>query len=236
MTEFKYIIIASELRTMIIKEVYKKKLPSELELAKQFNVSRLTVRKAISILKQEELIYSIRGSGIYVNTLKKGILISNYQKQNKGFMSEHEGLEYETIVLDFKIIKCPLNVASFLNMRTDNSVYYIKRLRIIDGLPNRYEETYINHQLIPNLTLDICKYSIYNYINSLENLKICKTHDYFFATQCSKQDQEYLNLDSQQIVINLEQVGFLNSGEKFQYSVTKYRYDCFSYKHITKFR
>ena len=43
------------------------RLPTELELQERFGVSRQTVRKAISILKEEGLIKSRRGSGYYVS-------------------------------------------------------------------------------------------------------------------------------------------------------------------------
>lgn len=43
------------------------KLPTESELVKMFNVSRHTIRKAISNLVSKEYVYSIQGSGMYVS-------------------------------------------------------------------------------------------------------------------------------------------------------------------------
>lgn len=42
------------------------KLPSEHALQKQFHVSRQTVRKAISVLEEEQITRSVRGSGTYI--------------------------------------------------------------------------------------------------------------------------------------------------------------------------
>lgn len=43
------------------------KLYSENELRKMFGVSRQTVRRAIGLLEQEGILYSVRGSGTYIN-------------------------------------------------------------------------------------------------------------------------------------------------------------------------
>ena len=43
------------------------KLYSENELRKMFGVSRQTVRRAISMLEKEGILYSVRGSGTYIN-------------------------------------------------------------------------------------------------------------------------------------------------------------------------
>ena len=65
----KYQSVAQYLREYIVlhsKDALSR-LPTELELQERFGVSRQTVRKAISILKEEGLIKSRRGSGYYVS-------------------------------------------------------------------------------------------------------------------------------------------------------------------------
>jgi GntR family transcriptional regulator of arabinose operon len=53
------------------------KLPTEYELASSFDVSRQTIRQAISSLKAEGLVYQVQGSGTYVSktqpSAKKGV-------------------------------------------------------------------------------------------------------------------------------------------------------------------
>ena len=64
----KYSVIADKLREEIKAGVYAKsgKLPTEYELVSRFNVSRQTVRQAISSLKSEGAVYQIQGSGTFV--------------------------------------------------------------------------------------------------------------------------------------------------------------------------
>ena len=64
----KYSVIADKLREEIKAGVYSKtgKLPTEYELVTRFDVSRQTVRQAISSLKAEGVVYQIQGSGTFV--------------------------------------------------------------------------------------------------------------------------------------------------------------------------
>lgn len=63
----KYITLANALRLSIRKDGQKgQRLPTEMELMKQYQVSRQTVRQALSILLEEGLIEKRQGSGTYI--------------------------------------------------------------------------------------------------------------------------------------------------------------------------
>src|SRR4029453_9590116 len=53
------------------------RVPSEKELAKQFNVSRITTKKALESLAQEGLITRMRGKGSFVSKAKLGHSLVN---------------------------------------------------------------------------------------------------------------------------------------------------------------
>lgn len=64
----KYKLLADELRRKITDKIYQagNKLPSELELQEQFQVSRQTVRNALELLERQGLVRGRQGSGTYV--------------------------------------------------------------------------------------------------------------------------------------------------------------------------
>ncbi|MGO4110377.1 GntR family transcriptional regulator [Paenibacillus sp. YAF4_2] len=66
----KYQIIIDDLKSYILSGTYKagEKIPSELALQEDYNVSRQTVRKAILELSNEGFLRSEKGSGTYVST------------------------------------------------------------------------------------------------------------------------------------------------------------------------
>ena len=64
----KYKILAEELRQNILNNIYQPgdRLPSELELQEQFQISRQTVRNALELLERQGFVRSRQGSGTYV--------------------------------------------------------------------------------------------------------------------------------------------------------------------------
>ncbi len=61
--------IVDTLKAGIANQKYKvdEQLPTEMELAREFGVSRITSKRALEVLKQEGLIYRVRGSGSFVS-------------------------------------------------------------------------------------------------------------------------------------------------------------------------
>ena len=64
----KYRVIAEELRQQIVEGQYQENqgFPSELELVKQYEVSRATVRGALEVLVEDRVLYRQRGRGTFV--------------------------------------------------------------------------------------------------------------------------------------------------------------------------
>ena len=63
-----YVQVANAVRAAILTKIFKpgEKIPSGTELAKQYGVARMTVQQALRVLKDEGLIQSRQGSGVYV--------------------------------------------------------------------------------------------------------------------------------------------------------------------------
>src|SRR5918997_2157749 len=63
-----YVQVANAVRAAILTKVFKpgEKIPSGTELAKQYGVARMTVQQALRVLKDEGLVQSRQGSGVYV--------------------------------------------------------------------------------------------------------------------------------------------------------------------------
>ncbi len=92
-----YVEIYEKIYDMIIQEELKKgeRLPGELELSKQFKVSRATLRQALLLLKENGLIYNKQGKGNYVlpweNKPESGLekLIAIPRSFSKGAIKDH---------------------------------------------------------------------------------------------------------------------------------------------------
>ena len=92
--KLKYMEIYNHYKGLIISKVlgFSEKLPTENEIGESFNVSRITVTKALNMLTNDGLIYRIPGSGTYVketdptkndNGLKLISLIVSFKPQGR---------------------------------------------------------------------------------------------------------------------------------------------------------
>ena len=119
------------------------KIPSENTLATQFNVSRLTVRQALSQLIQEGFLISKRGEGTFVTNDQD--LISSYGLEFSGFMDDLFYQVQKSKTKSVKIIKmtAPRFIQEKLELNgKDIKIVQIKRVRFKGKKPFAYT---INH-------------------------------------------------------------------------------------------
>ena len=111
---------------------YGDRIPSENELAKLFNVTRLTVRQGIAILVQEGLLVRKRGEGTFVTNDKK--LVRSLGLEFTGFMDDlfYEVSQTKTKSVVIEKIICPKSVREKLELSGDE-VVCIKRVRLLNG-------------------------------------------------------------------------------------------------------
>ena len=62
----KYVQIYNQILNRIEHAEYSHKIPSEKQLAQDFNCSRVTIRSALALLKEDQVIYSIKGEGHFI--------------------------------------------------------------------------------------------------------------------------------------------------------------------------
>src|SRR5699024_10797817 len=67
-TESLHTQLKQKLKKKIYKGVYQKKIPSERELMEEYNVSRTTVRFAVSSLVSEGVLTKSHGRGTFIST------------------------------------------------------------------------------------------------------------------------------------------------------------------------
>lgn len=101
------------------------KIPSENELAEKFQVSRLTVRQAISQLIQEGLLISKRGEGTFVTNNEN--LINSYGIEFIGFMDDlfHQVSKSKTKSVRITHIEAPKLIKEKLRLSEEEKVVQI---------------------------------------------------------------------------------------------------------------
>lgn len=154
--KFIYIRIYQDLKDGIQQGQYKAGsiLPSENDLRRTYQTTRVTVRQALDKLVQEGLIYKEQGKGSFVKAEMRSLGLLSF----KGF-SEILGKEYRTKT---QILQPP-TVQSFPNdffyelSPEENQCIYLERLRFVDDEPVMLEKTYIPNTLLEKPIENIIK-------------------------------------------------------------------------------
>jgi GntR family transcriptional regulator len=121
------------------------RLPSEDELVAEFAVSRTTIRSAIQSLIQRGLIEIRRGRGTFVVTPKIIQELTNLT----GFVEDMEvlGRKATAMLLDQRVVPADAVVARHLALTQGTPVTRIRRVRLADGMPLSYDETFLPSDL-----------------------------------------------------------------------------------------
>lgn len=227
----KYNVIANDVRKKILDGVYKAndQLPFEKDMCETYEVSKMTVKKALDILVDEGLIIKRRGAGTFV----KDLSVQDMERMIVGSQMLGTSAYYPTRtitseVLHFEIIPATDHVAQKLNIPLGSFVYDIKRTRILDGNPIVIENTFMPITVIPNLDLNHVEGSIYEYIQDNLKMSIQSAHRNITVRKANDEEVEHLKLETGDPVGVVEQIGFLSTGTTFEYSISVHRYDAFS--------
>ena len=232
----KYEKIAFDIKEDILSEKYKpnEQLPFEKELCEKYNVSKMTVKKALDLLVNDGLIIKRRGSGTFVKDItEKEIQMIIEKKQFSGLTTTSIGHKVTSKVLEFKIINATKEIADILKIEEDEFIYFVHRVRYVDDKAVVIEKTYIPLNLIPGMKLADVKKSIYGYIKDKLGLNIQSAHSTVRAMKSDELDRKYLNLEKDEPILEVERVAYLDNGKVFEYSFSRHRYDKFEFKSIT---
>ena len=225
----KYKEIADELKQRILSGKYKlgDPLPDQVNMAKEFNTSRVTIQKALQILSVGGLVYSKQGSGTYVR--KNALQLTGYDTrfdEYSGYTKKFESIStVKSQIIKFDV-RFPTNdECEKLLIEKNSPIYDIIRFRLIDNEPFALEYTYMPIEVIPNITEDILYHSIYSYIKEDLKLVFGGINRRIKASKPNEYDKIYLECNETDPVLEVEQVVCLDSGIPFEYSRTRHRYD-----------
>lgn len=125
------------------------RFPGEVELASQYGVARITVRRAISDLVGEGLLVRHAGKGTFVSQPK----IERELVNVSGFTArmQAKGLKTRAKVMETEIVRGEARLAEKLHVSLDDPILRIHRLRFGNDEPIAIEITHLSLTRFPGL-------------------------------------------------------------------------------------
>lgn len=193
-------------------------IPSENQLSEEFNVTRMTVRSALSNLVKEGYITRRRGIGSIVLGGKIYDNISAVSGFTKEMRSKNK--EVSNILASLKVLEADDELAKKLNLEMGENVWEISRIREANKKKVSYMITYMPVKLFPNLKKTDCEGSLYEYIEEYCGQKIAMSEREVEAIISTKELEEQLNLSKKEPILYIQQISRFDNSEIFEYSHT----------------
>lgn len=205
-------------------------IPSEVKLAKTYNVSRVTVREAIKTLVEENTLYRVQGSGTYVSHGKIEYDIFKLQGFTKEMSELHNNPSNK--ILEFRLTDAPNHVKEILNLTSNQKVYYIKRLRYANSEPLVLEESYLPTDLFPDLSIDIMKKSKYEYIKN-KGYNIDRRFGEILPVMPNDEIVNLFEIKKTEALLVLKAYSIFKNSTPFEYSRIYFHPDKYSFKIVS---
>lgn len=197
---------------------------SERELGERYNISRMTVRQAVSELVNEGYLYRQHGKGTFVAdlTIKRSLLRLPGFSQD---MSER-GLKTRSRVLEAEELSAGLRLAKTLGIKAADKIYRVKRLRLVNNRPMALETTHLPAKLCPGLLEeDFSQGSLFNLLEKKYKLKLKNSHQVLEPVLASEEEANLLGIKKDHPVLVMEGTTFLTNGRPIEYVRGVYRSD-----------
>ena len=208
-------------------------IPTETQLQETYQVSRTTVRKAISMLAQEGRLSIRQGHGTMVlenattqslNTITTitGTLIE------QGFSVTVQGMSIE-------LVEAPEAARKALRLSSGEPVYRIQRVLCADGDPVAFSTGYYRKDWLPGLPeYENTFLSIYGLLQEKYGIQITEVDEVISAVSCGFIDAQILHVPQSTPLLRSRRTSSCDRGlleyaesrilaDKYEYSIHMYR-------------
>ena len=145
-----YLQVEADIKNRILSKQYMPgdKLPTENELSDQYNVSKITIRKAIQNLSDEGYVNKVQGKGTFINFKKDKL----YLNKTSGFKESLSSLGHASRhdIIQASFLNADEDIAEKLMIPMGTKVVYIERLVWQDNEPIAIDKIYIEDARFPD--------------------------------------------------------------------------------------
>jgi DNA-binding GntR family transcriptional regulator len=229
---FLYNDVAIELRSQIAQGDYApgSRLPSLNELVGQFNVSAITIRRALGELMHEGLVEGHQGLGVFVKTIPKiHRVLAGDPNSTIGDEIARAGFRPHLTEIDFAQIKANEEIASRLKVPAGSNVFRHQKLTLADDEPVALHTLFLRPKLANLLRDKLNNVFIFKLLEdrkvAIANLK-CE----FSAVPLSEQQARVFQLQPGQPMMRVDYTHYGRNGIPLVVGQTVCRADRFVFE------
>ncbi|MGX6486268.1 GntR family transcriptional regulator [Aerococcus sanguinicola] len=227
--------VADDLRKKIENGTYPENslIPKELDLVKEYEVSRTTIRTAIQTLVDEGYLHRKKKAGTKVISSKIDQsfthIIESYNDEMK-----RKGLDSSTQVISQVVIPADEEVADALEIKKEAPVIKLIRLRFSNGTPIVLVTTYIPYEGNEALeTVNFTSQSFYHTLKTMDK-EITQIKRHLEIRKADETEAALLNNAKGDPLYYFKSVARIADNTAIEYSKSTYRGDINSFSFVIK--
>jgi GntR family transcriptional regulator len=192
------------------------RLPTQREIANGFGVTVMTVRQALQLLEQEELVVMRHGLGTFVAPKRIRYAMGNLRSLAQEVRAQ--GLELKTHVLRRQLVEPHPHVAELLKLEPGEPVFSIERLRFVGLEPIVYQ-----HTQLPPATgealhdVDLSDISLYDYLQTELKIELARAQERIHAIALAAHEATLLEEELYAAALLSERVTFTVAGDPIMF-------------------
>ncbi len=210
---------------------YGELMPSENTLVPVYECSRNTIRRALSELTEDGYVQPIHGKGvrvIYQPVQRTSFTVGGIESFQE--TARRNQFEPKTDVIQFSLQTVDHDLSVKTGFSEGEQVYYIQRVRYLNGIARILDTNIFIAALVPGLTPEIAEHSIYEYIENQLGMQIVTSKRQVTVERASELDEKYLNLGDYNCLAVVTGQTFNSDGVMFEYTQSHHQPDFFCFQ------
>lgn len=201
---------------------------TQAQMAERFNVSLITIRKAIALLARQGLLNVKQGKGTFVKQTLLSEDLTRLTGVDNLITSSH--LSAQVQVLCFEIIDTPKHFESEIKKDLGSKCLHIERIHIIEGgvkagfaeiwLPGKYGEEITISEIEQN--------TVYQLYERKWNMALGKGKQFVRADAASAKIASALDIQEGSPVLSIKRQAYSATGELIEYMLLNYEHTQYS--------
>lgn len=219
-----YYQIAVELRQRIARGEWSlgQRLPSEQDLAGEYQVSRMTLRQALDYLEIEGIISRQRGLGTFVHADPKQVVAPVRFPISFSRQMRELGFSPVIQIIDARVIEKPSpELAAPLGLSIGDPVVLFHRLFLLDNQPVALSQSTLPHSLCPGIIdVGLINNSLTTTLEKLYGIYPVQVDQWLQAALCSAEEAALLTLETGAAVLEINTRSQRTDGTVIEYART----------------
>ncbi len=229
-----YLQVIDEIKQNINQGIYKEKekLPSEFDLSKQLGVSRATLREALRILEEENIVIRRHGVGTFVNS-KPTFMSGIEQLSSITDMIKQGGMKPGTIFLSSQVQGSTEEDARRFQCEVNEDVLLVERVRTANSDPVVYCIDKVPQKYLPK-NFEYKQESLFEILESQAGKHISYAVTHIEPVGYHEKISPILQCEPETALLVLKQMHYDLDDEPILYSLNYFKADQFSFHVLRK--